>query len=368
MLVWIENHEFIHEHNNQKETPSYTLGHNLFSDMTNDEFRRMNFLREYSASQSIIEEKRMERAAIHKLMDGEETASQRLLRQKDVAYFDDMFSEDDGVADDDGAADTDDATPADDDDTDGLPDEVDWVTAGGVTPVKNQGRCGSCWAFSTTGAMEGAHFVETGELIALSEQNLMDCDKVDHSCEGGLMEDAFKFEESANGLCSEEDYPYLGTDESECSTDCTKVTHTKVKSYTDLPEGDKKALLASLVVQPTSIAMDAGSMSFQFYTEGVFDDDSCGADGSIDHGVLAVGYGYDDESGHKFWKVKNSWGDSWGDGGYFRIKRESKNQFGTCAVLAYMTAPTLEQGNVHAPLFRLMLIVSLHMHHNNETE
>lgn len=279
---------------------------------------------------------------MHKLMDGEETASQRLLRHKDVAYFDDMFSEDDGVADDDGAADTDDATPADDDDTDGLPDEVDWVTAGAVTPVKNQGRCGSCWAFSTTGAMEGAHFVETGELIALSEQNLMDCDKVDHSCEGGLMEDAFKFEESANGLCSEEDYPYLGTDESECSTDCTKVPHTKVKSYTDLPEGDKKALLASLVVQPTSIAMDASSMSFQFYSGGVFDDDGCGADGSIDHGVLAVGYGYDDDSGHKFLKVKNSWGDSWGDGGYFRVKRESKNQFGTCAVLAYMTAPTLE--------------------------
>lgn len=350
MLVWVENHEFIHKHNNQTPSPSYTLGHNKFSDMTNDEFQKTNSLGKYSRAQPVLEQKRKERLAISKLqaLDDEHPAKKefRRLREKAVEYFDDLFSEDDAVKTDDTAPSTDDATPApDDDDTDGLPDEIDWVDAGGVTPVKNQGRCGSCWAFSTTGAMEGAHFVEVGELVSLSEQNLMDCDNLDHSCEGGLMEDAFKFEESGNGLCSEEDYPYTATDEDECKTDCTKVPHTRVKDYIDITAGDKHGLLASIATQPTSIAMDAGSMTFQFYSGGVFDDDNCGADGAIDHGVLAVGYGHDEESGHKFFRVKNSWGDEWGDKGYFRIKRDSKNEFGTCAVLAYMTAPILDTDN-----------------------
>jgi C1A family cysteine protease len=316
--------------------------------MTNNEFQRTNALGKYSSGQHILTQKRKERAAMHKLgaLDQDSPAQKefRYLRQKSVEYFDDLFSEDDAVAtdDDEGATDDDSEPVTDDNDTDGLPDEVDWVEAGGVTPVKNQGSCGSCWAFSTTGAMEGAHFVETGELVSLSEQNLMDCDTIDHACEGGLMEDAFKFEEAGNGLCSEEDYPYLATDDSECSTDCTKVPHTRVKDYIDIPEGDKHGLIASIVMQPTSIAMDASSMTFQFYSGGVFDDDGCGADGSIDHGVLAVGYGYDDESGHKYFKVKNSWGDGWGAEGYFLVKRDSKNEFGTCAVLAYMTAPILD--------------------------
>lgn len=366
MLVWIENHEFIHNHNNQSK--SYTLGHNHFSDMTNDEYQRANSIGKYSRSKPILQKKMAERAAMHKLEslnvekkglhEHPAKAEYRYLRQisaGSVGLFDDMFTDDEANGDDeastddytpsaadDDAASTDDAAATDDNDSDGLPDSIDWVTAGGVTPVKNQGRCGSCWAFSTTGAMEGAHFVETGELVALSEQNLMDCDKVDHACEGGLMEDAFKFEESGNGLCSEDDYPYLATDDSQCNDDCEKVPHTRVKDYIDIPAGDKHGLLASIVMQPTSIAMDASGLAFQFYSTGVIDDDSCGAEGQIDHGVLAVGYGFDEDSGHKFYKVKNSWGDGWGDEGYFRIKRDSKNEYGTCAVLAYMTTPLLD--------------------------
>mmetsp|Transcript_6789 Transcript_6789/g.7811 ORF Transcript_6789/g.7811 Transcript_6789/m.7811 type:complete len:441 (-) Transcript_6789:281-1603(-) len=356
MLVWIDNHEFIESHNSKTPTPSYTLGHNAFSDHTNDEFQKMHALGRYSpnAHQAMNEKMAQlkKQNALLRRKDELGVGSGKVLStQKELAYLRDLSAKSEGAKtyyddayynDDDDEEDTDDTAPTDDNDSDGLPDAIDWVDAGAVTPVKNQGQCGSCWAFSSIGAIEGAHFLATSELISLSEQNLMDCDKIDHSCEGGLMENAFQFEESEKGVCTEDDYPYMAVDENECKTDCDKVEHTQVTSYTDITAGDKHGLLASLVIQPTSIAMDAGSMEFQFYSGGVFDDDTCGASGGIDHGVLAVGYGTDEESGHKFFKVKNSWGDSWGDGGYFRIKRESKNEYGTCAVLAYMTAPIVD--------------------------
>lgn len=314
MMVWIKHDEFIEKHNSQEPAPSYSLGHNQYSDIPNEEFKKMFSLGQHSLPTEVILQKHKENVAKNLLFSqGEDYEAFK----SEIRYLTEESKKNN------------------------LPDEVDWVAAGAVTPVKNQGRCGACWAFSTTGAIEGAKFINTGELVSLSEQNLMDCDHVDHSCEGGLMENAFQFDETFQGLCSEDDYPYLAKDEDKCKRDCTKVPGTTVKSFIDIPESDEHGLLASIVLQPTSIAMQADSLSFQLYSGGVFDDPDCGSEGEIDHGVLAVGFGLDEESGHKYIKVKNSWGDSWGEGGYIRLKRWSKNQWGTCAILRIMTAPTL---------------------------
>jgi cathepsin L len=223
-----------------------------------------------------------------------------------------------------------------------FPDHVNWVALGGVTPVKNQGACGSCWAFSTTGALEGAKFIRTGELVALSEQNLLDCDHKDLGCGGGLMDNAFKFDEKTGGLCSEEDYPYEARQGQVCRTNCTDVPGTIVSTFYDVPPGKTKTLMAALAMQPISVAVQANQFVFQFYKTGVLTDDSCGKSGELDHGVLAAGYGTDSETGEPYFLVKNSWGDKWGENGYIRMSRKSKNEFGMCALLKMASYPEVE--------------------------
>lgn len=215
---------------------------------------------------------------------------------------------------------------------DSTPESIDWVSKGAVTDIKNQGQCGSCWAFSTTGAIEGAYAVSSGSLVSLSEQNLVSCDTTDNGCSGGLMDNAFDYVKSNGGLCTESDYPYTssGGTAASCSSGCTaKVT---ISGYTDVPANDEDALKVAVSQQPVSVAIEADTSAFQLYESGVFTNSGCGT--SLDHGVLVVGYGA--ESGTNYWKVKNSWGSTWGESGFIRLERDV-NMCGVSQMASYPT-------------------------------
>jgi cathepsin L len=218
-----------------------------------------------------------------------------------------------------------------------LPDEVDWTTKGAVTPVKDQGQCGSCWAFSTTGGLEGAYFLKNGNLVSFSEQMLVDCDdNGDEGCNGGLMDNAFAWIEKFGGLCTEDDYPYTASTDSCASSNCTVVPGSAPAAFTDV-DHTEDAMQAAVAQQPVSIAIEADQSGFQFYSQGVFTGD-CGT--NLDHGVLNVGYGTDSASGLQFWKVKNSWGASWGDNGFIKLQKGKQQDGGQCGLLLAASYPT----------------------------
>jgi cathepsin L len=196
---------------------------------------------------------------------------------------------------------------------------LDWTTKNAVTAVKDQGQCGSCWAFSTTGSVEGAVAIAHGALNSLSEQELMDCSWSygNMACNGGLMDNAFKYVMSA-GLCTEKAYPYTATSSKTCkASSCTMSSFTKISNYKDVAHNEN-SLGAAVDIGPVSVAIEADQTAFQLYKGGVFNA-ACGQ--NLDHGVLVVGYGTDASSGLDFWKVKNSWGTSWGEAGYIRMVR-----------------------------------------------
>jgi len=200
----------------------------------------------------------------------------------------------------------------------GLPSSVDWRTKGAVTAIKDQGQCGSCWAFSATGSMEGAVYLKTNKLLSLSEQQLMDCStkEGDESCNGGLLDNAFQYVMDNKGICAEADYPYKAMDE-KCKTGCTKVA--TISNFTDIKSGDEASMGMYAAMQPISIAIEADQAIFQDYKSGVLNGSSCGT--ALDHGVLIVGYDHDNKTGLDYWIVKNSWGKSWGMEGYVWISR-----------------------------------------------
>lgn len=218
--------------------------------------------------------------------------------------------------------------------TTGLAASIDWTTKGAVTPVKNQGQCGSCWAFSTTGSLEGLNFNKNGDLKSFSEQQLVDCSGSygNLGCNGGLMDSAFKYVED-KGIELESTYPYTAADGT-CQYDASKVVF-KNTGYNDVPASDPAQLAAAVNKGPVSVAIEADQFGFQFYSGGVFDG-SCGT--QLDHGVLVVGYGTD--SGKDFWKVKNSWGGSWGEEGYIRMIKTSDKGPGQCGLQLQASYPT----------------------------
>jgi C1A family cysteine protease len=210
-----------------------------------------------------------------------------------------------------------------------LPSSVDWTQHGAVTPVKNQGQCGSCWAFSTTGSVEGAHFLANGSLVSLSEQQLVDCSSAEgnQGCNGGLMDYAFQYIIDNHGITTEAAYPYTATD----GTCKKKVSAAAtVASFVDVTVNSDQALMTAIAQQPVSVAVEADQNSFQFYSGGVMTG-ACGT--ALDHGVLAVGYGTD--ASQDYYKVKNSWGATWGEEGYIRLGRgpSYNSGAGQCGIL-----------------------------------
>jgi KDEL-tailed cysteine endopeptidase len=273
-LVWKDNLAYIQRHS--EKNLSYWLGLTKFADLTNEEFRR-----QYTGT-------RIDR-------------SRRAKRKTGFMYAN---SE--------------------------APDAVDWREKGAVTTVKDQGSCGSCWAFSAIGSVEGINAIRTGEAVSLSEQELVDCDQeYNQGCNGGLMDYAFDFIIENGGIDTEKDYPYKGYD-GRCDTSKKNAHVVTIDGYEDVPENDEEALKRAVAGQPVSVAIEAGGRDFQLYSGGVFTG-QCGTD--LDHGVLAVGYG--SEKGLDYWIVKNSWGDYWGENGYLRMQRNVKddnNQFGLCGI------------------------------------
>lgn len=205
-----------------------------------------------------------------------------------------------------------------------VPDSVDYRKKGYVTPVKNQGECGSCWAFSSAGALEGQLKKKTGKLLTLSPQNLVDCVSENNGCGGGYMTNAFRYVQTNGGIDSEDAYPYVGQDES-CMYNATAKA-AKCRGYKEIPVGNEKALKRAVArVGPISVAIDASLTSFQFYSRGVYYDKNCDSE-NVNHAVLVVGYGI--QKGHKHWIIKNSWGESWGNKGYALLARNKNNACG----------------------------------------
>jgi len=216
-----------------------------------------------------------------------------------------------------------------------VPESVDWRDHGYVTPVKDQKNCGSCYAFSATGALEGQHMRATGVLVSLSERNLVDCSSMygNNGCNGGNPDNAFEYIKDNDGIDTESSYPYTDIEKQECKFKQSTVG-AEDKGRVNLGSGDEDALKVAVATQgPISVGIDALHRSFKMYSSGVYDEKDCSSE-RLDHAVLVVGYGTDPVHGD-YWLVKNSWGTGWGEDGYIRMSRNKNNQCGIASDASY---------------------------------
>ncbi|KAL5991173.1 hypothetical protein ACLOJK_012079 [Asimina triloba] len=275
--IFKNNAMYIHA-SNKRSNAAYTLGLNKFADMSNEEFQAI-----YTRP---LRQDRLQQSRVRQSFSYQNTSET-------------------------------------------LPATIDWRKKGAVTAVKDQGACGSCWAFSTIAAVEGINQIKTGELVALSEQELVDCDKkMNEGCNGGLMDYAFEYIVENGGISSARDYPYTATDYA-CNL-TKKMSHAVViDGHEDVPAESDEELMRAVARQPVSVAIEAGGLQFQFYLNGIFTG-TCGT--QLDHGVTVVGYGKTNK-GIKYWIVKNSWGSDWGEDGYIRMQRiEVGAKKGLCGI------------------------------------
>ncbi|XP_057428115.1 cysteine proteinase mucunain-like [Lotus japonicus] len=294
--IFKDNLRFIDHHNNREGEKTYKLGLNKFSDLTNEEYRAMFLGTRTRGSRGLLSgSKRSDRYGFR---EGEE-----------------------------------------------LPASVDWREKGAVAPVKDQGQCGSCWAFSSVAAVEGINQIVTGDLISLSEQELVDCDRgYNMGCNGGLMDYAFEFIKQNGGIDTEDDYPYRARDQT-CDTNRKNAKVVTIDGYEDVPENDENSLKKAVAHQPVSVAIEAGGRAFQLYVSGVFTG-LCGTE--LDHGVAVVGYGT--ENGTDYWLVKNSWGAEWGENGYIKLQRNVQTtKTGKCGIAMQASYPIKKGANPPNP-------------------